>query len=67
MPDAESILKSIIAVSAKRVFPDCYKEELQERAAIMQFDGGMCQSDALLRACDEINKRYLMKNRSNNE
>jgi hypothetical protein len=65
MPNAFSLLKSIVAVSAKMVFPACYTEEFQERAAILEFEGSMSRSDALLRSCDEINKRYLLKGINN--
>ena len=39
-----------------------YKELYEERAAIMQFDGGLSQKEAEQKACAEVTNNWIAEN-----
>jgi len=55
-----SLILASLHVSENMFFPATYLDDFEERAAILQIDGGLSQNESRIQACQEINERYSL-------
>lgn len=62
--DAKEFLQSLFGIQISEVLPQEWIEDYEERAAILEYDGGLSNEEAEKQAIQEINTRLkVMKKR----